>query len=149
MPLTLNVAAHYDHTVLERLECNLRILLFGKNPRELLACTLGSNYNAKVVECNFDEGQTLFSLFKSEAYGTKSARISDNRMIVVAQNHAAEIDLKRRFNIELLPSSPLKADSAAYTNIVHIVEPASKKSCIYQFNKNKSKMVLLRYDVLD
>ena len=65
----------------------------------------------------------------------------------MAQNHVAMLDLRKRMKIELLPGTALRSDSAAYTNLVHVIEPASKKSCVYRVNKIKTKLYLLRFAI--
>ena len=99
------------------------------------------------MECNFEYGMTYFSLFKTEGYGVKMARINSYRIIIMAQNHVALLDFRRLHKMELLADCPLRSDSAAYTNIVHMLEPSTGKQCIYRTNVHKKRLVILRYDI--
>ena len=45
MQRSLFVRDHFDVSVLERLKCGNRILLFGMVPKKLYACSLASNYS--------------------------------------------------------------------------------------------------------
>ena len=147
MPERLHLDDLFDVSVLERIRCGTRILLFGAEAKQLMAMSLATNYSQKVMECNFDYGMTYFSLFKTEGYGVKMARINAHRIIIMAQNHAALLDFRRLQKIELLADCPLRSDSAAYTNIVYMLEPSTGKQCIYRTNVHKKRLVILRYDI--
>ena len=92
----------YDASVMERLSCGIRVLLLGAIPQIYQMCHLGSNYSQKELPCNFAEGVTYFSLFKTEGYGSKTARISDSQFVCIAQNHTAILDVNKALSMELL-----------------------------------------------
>ena len=46
----------YDSSVMDRLSCETRVLLFGATPQLFQMCNLASNYTQKELPCNFMEG---------------------------------------------------------------------------------------------
>ena len=83
MPIQIKVLDHFDTSVIDRLRCGTRILLFGHEAKKVQICSLLTNYSHKSLDCNFVGGQqSLFSLFQTEGYGSKTARIGLSQLYI-------------------------------------------------------------------
>ena len=73
----------YDDLVFQRLQCSTRLLLIGGETKVYQICSLQTNYTQKEQPCNFEEGETYFSLFQTEGYGSKTVQISPTEYIFI------------------------------------------------------------------